>query len=205
MSDLSDFSVDELAAEVRRRVREDEKLRSFWPDEVYGLMTEISVIPCVDCLLVRQDQGKFPELGFSIRNTGFYAGKKWMAAGGRINRGESLSGALKRHVKTDLGLEIRLAPGLEWNVPILVSQHGPEVFDLDAGEFAGDERSKCCTSNTYLVVRKRGKVVLGEKHGGKESGGVVWCPADALPPDEEIAYGGQETIRRCAAWALLNL
>ena len=205
MSDLSDFSVDELAAEVRRRVREDEKLRSFWPDEVYGLMTEISVIPCVDCLLVRQDQGKFPELGFSIRNTGFYAGKKWMAAGGRINRGESLSGALKRHVKTDLGLEIRLAPGLEWNVPILVSQHGPEVFDLDAGEYAGDERSKFCVSATYLVVAVGENVVLGEKAGGQESAGLVWYAANALPPDEDIAYGGQTTIRRLAAWAIANL
>lgn len=208
MSDnlLADVSMDELAAEIRRRVRGDKELRSFWPDQVFGLVADIAVIPCVDCLLVERLEGEVPRLGFSVRGTGFYKGKKWMAAGGRINWGESLSQALRRHVRDDLGLEISLPPGLAWNFPILVAQHGPEPYELDTEEFAGNERSKCCDSKTYLVVAEKKDIVLGStEHGGQESLGLVWYPADALPSDDEVAYGGQETIRRLAAWALANL
>lgn len=203
---LVNVSTDELAEEIRGRMIEEND--PFWPREVWELFTAIGVISCVDGFPIRRRERQVPEMGFIVRNTGPYKGKnmKW-CIGGKINRGESFGQALKRHFRETLGVGISLAPGLTWNRPVLVSQHGPKRLQVQQGEFAGDEPTKYCIAPTYLVVLKCGEgFTFGSTtHGGQEASNLLWFSLNALPGEEEIAYGGRRTVLACAAWARKNL
>lgn len=201
--DLGFFSTNEIAIELRRRMTE--RNWSSLSNEVYNLLTSISVIPCVDAFPARWRRGRIPEIGLIRRNTGQYQGK-WWCVGGRLNLGESFSQALKRHIREVLGVDFSLAPGLSWNNPAYVGQYAPVSILLAQGEYAGHEPSKYCTSNTYLVGLHSEEFVFGATaHGGQEASEFRWFAVNDLPPKREIAYGGEETLQACRRFALSNL
>jgi ADP-ribose pyrophosphatase YjhB (NUDIX family) len=179
------------------------------PLNVFKLLTELSPVPCVDMIPCRRREGKW-QLGFILRNTGFFTGKFWII-GGRINLGESIGEALDRNMRSDLMVGMKLFPGLSWFNPAFVSQyyHAPEdpsmppLLDGSGLEKTqrddfGHEPSKHCISQTYLVQLESEDVSFGSTaHGGQEASGFEWFDIDNLPPVEEVAYGGYDvTIMR---------
>tara|TARA_Y100000310_G_scaffold297489_1_gene330544 strand:- start:8198 stop:8830 length:633 start_codon:yes stop_codon:yes gene_type:complete len=174
---------------------------SFLPDGVYELFAEHSIMPCVDGFPVQMGP-EVPEMLFIRRETGKYTGF-WWCVGGLVKvfveetgEGESLSTAMIRHFQSTLGVGIVLPQGCAWNKPVMVAQHAPYELDVAEGEFAGDEPSKHCISPTFLVKLQSQDFEFGTgADGRKEAGDFRWFPVDALPPDEEIAYRGQNTVR----------
>ncbi len=204
-TDLASVSTDDLARTLRERLLAEPN--PVWPFEVYKLVAAIGIIPCVDGFPVRLNKGDlFPEIGFIRRGTGHYAGK-WWCVGGRINQGESFGFALKRHFRETLSVDISLPlVGLDWNRPVLVSQHGPEKPQVQPGEFAGDEPSKYCIAPTYLVKLESEALVFdATAHGGQEAMDFRWFPVNALPPEEEVAYNGMRTVQACVNWVFENM
>lgn len=205
--DLNSVSPDELAKALRERLVAEGKTR-FWPKEVYELYRLISLFPCVDAFPVRWRGLKIPEIGFILRNTGTYKGR-WWDIGGRVTRGESLSQAMKRHVTETLGVDFSLIQGQTWNRPFWVSEHYPEGTDslsLEEGEFAGfQEPNNYSLAPTYLIELASEDFKFGSTaHGGQEAGDFRWFPLDNLPFDN-LAYGGEHTVRACAEWVRTNL
>ena len=200
---LTDATTDTLARELRLRMRE---LGEYWPDEVYGLVTDISVIPCVDGFPIRWNERDFQlEMGFIRRNTGQYKGR-WWCVGGRIIQGESFSAALIRHVRETLGVGMTLPETLSWNTPVCVAQHAPQELPLYSGEYAGHEPSKYCTSSTYVILLGSEEVRFGStEHGGQEASELRWFPVEDLPSGEDLAYQGEATVRACRKWAGENI
>lgn len=202
--DLGSVSTDILAKTLCERLVA-EGTTVVWPLEVFNLVRKIASIPCVDAFPVRWRGLQIPEMGFIYRNTGFYRGK-WWCIGGRLNIGESFGHSLTRHVQEALGVGFSLAPGLSWNKPVYVGQYSPSPIPLLEGEYAGHEPSKFCPSNTYLIELESENLTFGSTaHGGQEAKEFRWFPIDALPPEDEIAYGGQATVRACKRWISDNL
>lgn len=200
-----DIPTDEVARELRKRMAKSKE--AMWPFEVYKLVTSIAIIPCVDAFPVRWRGLEIPEMGFILRNTGFYKGK-WWSIGGRMSIGESLSACLQRQVRETIGVGFSLVPGVSWNQPVLVAEHSPEdiSLSLEQGEFAGREPTKHSVSSTYLIEFEGEKFEFGSTaHGGQEAAEFRWFRIDDLPKREQIAYGGEVTVQLCARWIRDNL
>ncbi len=200
---LGEASTNELALALRERLFADETT-VVWPLEVFNLVRTIAVMPCVDAFPVRWRGRSSPEIGFILRNTGRFKGKRW-CIGGRLNIGESFGHSLTRHVREALGVGFSLAPGLSWHHPAYVGQYAPSAIPLLEGENLGSEPSKYCPSNTYLIELASEDFKFGSTaHGGQEAGDFRWFPLSHLPYDN-LAYGGEHTVRACAEWVRTNL
>ena len=197
MKDLKNVSTDELAMALRERMLATDV--RVWPTEVYNLVTAISPITCVDAFPIRMGSVGL-EMGFIRRNTGFYKGRLW-CVGGRVNVGESFSEALTRHVRGTLGVGFVLHAGISWNKPVCAMQYPPQPITVADGESSGHDPSKHAIASTYLIHLESESFSYGSTaHGGQEAASVEWFPADELPPENEIAYGGAATVRMCAEW-----
>ena len=197
---LQGISTDLLAKTLRERlVLENNPV---WPYEVFLLFAALGILPCVDAFPMRVRNGK-PEIGFIMRNTGYYKGH-WWDVGGRMNAGESFSEALTRHVRETLGVGFRLWPDQSWNSPAYIGQYGPRAFSLarDDNENAGHEPSKWCIAPTWLIELESEKFVFGSTvHGGQEATELRWFTLSDLPYGK-LGYCGDETVKACARWIL---
>src|SRR3989344_3246233 len=203
--DLSRASTDDLASELDERIVRDGLDSGFLSNPLFAVKRDLAILPCVDAIPVRFRGLRVPEMGFILRNTGFYKGR-WWCIGGVIAKKESFSRALRRNVQETLGVGFSLGPGLSWNRPAYVGQYTPNLLDLERGEYAGHEPSKDCTSNTYLIELDSEDFKFGSTaHGGQEAGGFRWFPLHSLPQGDEIGYGGDDTVRECAKWIVDNL
>lgn len=195
---LKDVSLGDLVEALRERMTEEGTLVT-WPVEVFELIRTIALIPCVDAFPVRWRDGRI-EMGFIRRNTGFYKGR-WWNIGGRLMVGESLSDALTRHVRETLGVDFHLVPGLGWNAPVGIFQYGPEMFSTLQDEKFGHDPSKWTIAPTYLVELEGKEFTFGATaYGGQETKELRWFALDRLPFGDDLAYGGDDTVRACAAW-----
>lgn len=197
---LRNVSTDLLAKTLRERLLKENN--PVWPYEVFLLFAALGILPCVDAFPIRFRNSK-PEMGFILRNTGFYTGC-WWDMGGRMNAGESFSQAMNRHVRETLGVGFRLLPGQSWNNPAYLGQYGPRPFLLSPDEYAGHEPSKWCTSPTWLVELESEDFVFGSTtHGGQEAKELRWFALDDLPYGN-LGYGGDSTVQACAEWIRKN-
>lgn len=202
ISDLKDIPTDFLTKVLRERLVEAND--PVWPYEVFLLFAALGILPCVDAFPVRIRDNK-PEMGFILRNTGFYKGS-WWDIGGRMNIGESFSQALNRHVRETLGVGFRLLPGQSWNSPAYLGQYGPKAFSLscEESENAGHEPSKWCISPTWLIDLESEDFIFGSTaHGGQEARELHWFDLDRLPYGK-LGYSGDTTVRACADWIRNN-
>jgi ADP-ribose pyrophosphatase YjhB (NUDIX family) len=77
---------------------------TYLPAELYGLIEESLPIACVDFVPLR---GIEPvEVGLILRDSPF--GRVWCHLGGRIQRGETLADALRRHARETVGVDLEL-------------------------------------------------------------------------------------------------
>ncbi|MEK7506047.1 MAG: hypothetical protein AAB572_00385 [Patescibacteria group bacterium] len=168
---------------------------NFLPFEVFKLLTEISPITCVDMFPCRMYKGRW-QLGLITRNTGFFRGKLW-DIGGRINLGEPILDAFRRHMNIDLGVSVKFFPGLDWFKPAFIAQyyHLPDnPYKPSLLPDFGHEHSKHSIALTYLVQLGDGEISFGStEHGGQEVSNLQWFDLDNIPSKEKIAYGGYET------------
>lgn len=204
VEDLSQVSADDLARALNDRLTQEGN--PFWPNEVFKLFAAHGVLPCVDAFMARIRNGGC-EIGFILRNTGFYKGR-WWDVGGRVNQGESYSEAITRHVRETLGDKVKfhLVPGQNWNKPAFVAQYGPREFILAEEESAGHEPSKFCTSPTWIIeLENEDFEFVTTNYGGQEAAEVRFFPLDKLPYGDELGYGGDATVYAVAEYVRDNM
>lgn len=108
---------------------------SYLPADVYRLVEESMPVACVDFVLVRQHEGR-REAGLILRDSPH--GRVWCHLGGRIQRGETISGALRRHARETVGIDLTLPPNPQ---PDYVYEwFPPEIAPTDGTVFGDDPR-----------------------------------------------------------------
>ncbi|MCT9819040.1 DUF4916 domain-containing protein [Microbacterium sp. W1N] len=71
------------------------------PPELYSEIERSMPLACVDFVPVRRASNRVAEIGLILRDSPF--GRVWCHLGGRILRGETIAGAIRRHATDTLG------------------------------------------------------------------------------------------------------
>lgn len=189
--DLSNIPTLELAkilatrADLDTIVREDGMLDgNIWP-----LRPKLGAVACVDGVALRfnvRSGGHF-EGGVIRRKTGKFP-NKLAYIGGVVGKNEAAEAALKRHWRTDLGLEIELPMG--WQHPVVLNQYSPQVEGKNRPDFMHDP-GKHSFAPLYMVfiTSDSNKISLGStEYGGQEASGFEWYTPQNCPPESEWSY-----------------
>lgn len=155
------------------------KRNSWLSDEEYKLVTEKSVIPCIDLVVLRG--GEKWEVALFVRKTGYEVGK-WCVIGGRQWKEEVAGESIKRQA-LEMGVVVEVIPPFEPNFPAWVHDD-PE-----------HDKTKHSSSNVYPV-----RVIDGEiNHEGQEYSEYKWFLADELPDDSSWAYHHKFEVEKTIA------
>ena len=203
MTDLSSISTRYLAEELAKRpdlaeacVRPDGMVDpAIWP-----IRTALGAIPCVDGIAVRMNQDGWVEGGTIRRRTGKFPGKL-AYIGGVVGKFESVEAAMRRHWRTDLGLEIELPMG--WQHPVVHRQYASQVDGKNRPDFSWDP-GKHSFAPLYMVVitSDPNNITLGStSYGGQEASGFEWYTAERCPPESEWSYDQREGFLQVVAKA----
>lgn len=140
--------------------------QSIWMSEAeYKIVTQKSVIPCVDLVILRGNK-KLETLLFR-RKTGYERGK-WVLIGGRQYKGEIASETIKRQA-SEVGLVVEIISPFEPGFPAWVNDDPSQ------------DKTKHASSSVYPV-----RIVSGEvKKEGSEHSDFRWFSEDELP---EMGY-----------------
>lgn len=140
--------------------------QSIWmSDEEYKVVTEKSVIPCADLVILRGSE-KLETLLF-IRKTGYEKGK-WVLIGGRQYKGETISETIKRQAN-EVGLVVEVIAPFEPGFPAWINDD------------PNQDKTKHASSSVYPV-----QITFGEvKNESSEHSDFNWFSLDELP---EMGY-----------------
>lgn len=118
---------------------------TFLPADTYRLIEESMPIACVDFVLVRERNGH-RELGLILRDSPH--GRVWCHLGGRIQRGETIAGAIRRHSRETIGIE----PTLPLNPqPDYVYEWFPPDLTPTDGTVSGDDPRKHAIGLSFVI------------------------------------------------------
>ncbi len=182
---LTEYHTDALASELASRedYRDD---AGFLIDPLYKIRVNSGPIPCVDVIALRKSGEQYEALAIR-RKTGFYAGRL-CTIGGSILLGESFEDAIRRHVQTDIGVEIELLAST--HEPTLVLQYYSPKKDGVAKEGFMPEPSKHSIGIFFPVRLKSDSFQYGKtRHGGQEASSVEWISLENLPQEDDFGYG----------------
>lgn len=109
---------------------------TYLPDDVYALIERSMPIACVDFVPMRVTTGGRREVGLILRDSPF--GHVWCHLGGRVNRGETIVGALRRHAADTLDVDLDIEPNAQ---PTYVYEWFPaDVAPVDDTTYGADPR-----------------------------------------------------------------
>ncbi|WP_435526810.1 DUF4916 domain-containing protein [Microbacterium aurantiacum] len=119
---------------------------TFLPADLYARIEESMPIACVDFVPVREVDGR-REIGLILRDSPH--GRVWCHLGGRIQRGETIAVAIRRHCVDTLGLE----PVLPLNPqPAYVYEWFPHSFAPTDGTVFGDDPRKHAIGLSFTIA-----------------------------------------------------
>lgn len=141
---------------------------SWMSEEEYKLVTEKSVVPCNDLIVLRG--GEKWEVALFIRKTGYEKGK-WCIIGGRQLKGEVATEAIKRQA-LEMGIQVEVILPFEPNFPAWIHDD------------PNQDKTKHAAGGVYPV-----RIISGEiKKEDEEYSKFNWFPIDKLPPENKWAY-----------------
>lgn len=144
---------------------------TFLPADLYARIEESMPIACVDFVPVREVAGR-REIGLILRDSPH--GRVWCHLGGRIQRGETIAVAIRRHSRDTLGLE----PVLPRNPqPDYVYEWFPPAVAPTDGTAFGDDPRKHAIGLSFTVALE------GDPQPHDEALDFAFFPTDALPGD----------------------
>jgi len=155
------YQVD-VSGNVRRRILGAEwrhtRLVTFLPDDLYAQIERSMPIACVDFVLVRASHAT-EEIGLILRESPF--GRVWCHLGGRIQRGETIAQALRRHARDSLDVELDLPLDPQ---PVYVYQWFPPDIAPSDGAPHGNDPRKHAIGLSFVIehdgaVRPRGEAL----------------------------------------------
>lgn len=144
--------------------------KNYWmSEEEYRLVTEKSVIPTHDLVVLREGDDGW-EVALFIRKTGYEKGK-WCVIGGRQWKGEIAAEAIKRQA-LEMGIVVEVISPFEPNFPAWIHDDPKQ------------DRTKHSSGSIYPV-----RIVGGQlMEEGPEYNKYKWFPIDELPDDARWAY-----------------
>ncbi|MGZ0711703.1 DUF4916 domain-containing protein (plasmid) [Coraliomargarita sp. W4R53] len=150
----------------------------FLPADLYAQIESSMPIACVDFVPVRDCKA-----GLILRHSPF--GSVWCHLGGRIERGETIRDALRRHASDTLGvgLDLPLDPQ-----PAYVYQWFPAAIRPNDGTVHGVDPRKHAIGLSFVVELE------GEPAPQNEALDFEWFDRDALP--EMMWPGSANLVRR---------
>lgn len=158
---------------------------SFLPADLYRRIEQSVPITCVDFVPMR-GPATDREVGLILRESPF--GRVWCHLGGRVLRGETIEGALRRHAHDTLQVELDLMPDpqpayvYQW-FPPEIAPHGPMAVGSDPRKHA--------------IALSFATSFIGYPSPRNEALDFAYFPLGDLP--EEIWPGGAYLIDRLAS------
>lgn len=118
---------------------------TYLPPEVYRLIEQSMPITCVDFVVVRE-RAHERQLGLILRDSPH--GRVWCHLGGRVQRGETIAAAIRRHSRETVGVE----PLLPLNPqPLYVYEWFPSDLAPTDGTAFGDDPRKHAIGLSYVI------------------------------------------------------
>lgn len=119
---------------------------TFLPKELYDRIEQSIPIACVDFVPVRASRAGSREIGLILRDSPH--GQVWCHLGGRIQRGETIADAIRRHARETVGV----APELSLNPqPDYVYEWFPAELAPTDGTVFGDDPRKQAIGLSFVV------------------------------------------------------
>lgn len=140
------------------------------PDDLYTHIEQSIPIPCVDFVPFRRGESG-TEVGLIWRESPF--GQVWCHLGGRIQLGETVGDAIRRHARDTLDVEIDLGPDPQ---PVWVYQWFPGDVRPQAGLVAGHDPRKHAIGLSFVV-----DLTGEEPHPQDEALDFAYFPIETLP------------------------
>jgi ADP-ribose pyrophosphatase YjhB (NUDIX family) len=118
---------------------------TFVSDDFYIRIEHAVPILCVDFVPVRRRNAR-TEVGLILRDSPF--GRVWCHLGGRVQHGETLADAIRRHAFDTLDVEIDLGPDPQ---PVWVYQWFPDELRPQTGLVAGRDPRKHAIGLSFVI------------------------------------------------------
>lgn len=119
---------------------------TFLPEDVYVLVERSVPIACVDFVPARVAADGGQEVGLILRDSPF--GRVWCHLGGRVQRGETIVGALRRHAGDALDVDLVVEPNAQ---PAYVYEWFPPDLAPSDGTAYGDDPRKHAIGLSFVV------------------------------------------------------
>lgn len=148
---------------------------------VFDLIQKSIPIVCVDLVIIRNIRSNKPEVLLVKRKIYPEAGR-WCVIGGRVLKGETLAGAIRRQAKRELGLTVSVIPPWTDHAPLYVFD-SPKIKD-----------QKHPITLSYPIAVKGGQLRLF----GPEFSHAKWFLIKKLPKNMGF-FHREEVIRAEAA------
>lgn len=143
---------------------------SYLPDALYAQIESSVPIACVDFVPVRVAGTGAREIGLILRDSPH--GRVWCHLGGRVQRGETIAQALRRHAAETLGVDLSLALNPQ---PRYVYEWFPRDVAPTDGTTFGDDPRKHSIGLSFVVE------IVGEPQAANEAIEFRYFAEDALP------------------------
>lgn len=183
-------NISELVDEIREQGIHDDD--GFLAKPIYDLIVDAVPIVCVDFLPVRfESMNNDPQIGIITRATGPETGKPALL-GGRVQKNETVSAAISRHLEGSLGeTEFAYHQGNTEDQPFYLGQytHAPTAE-------GGYDPTKHSIAPTYLIDINEPGIVRDEASDFR------WIGFDEIPATS--AYNHHLAMRKAAKF-LQNL
>ena len=143
---------------------------TFLPGELYSTIEQSMPIACVDFIPVRTVGDGRREIGLILRDSPF--GEVWCHLGGRVNRGETIVQALRRHARDTLDVDLAIASNAQ---PDYVYEWFPPDIAPTDGTAHGDDPRKHAIGLSFVVD------LIGTPAPRNEAVDFSWFERDAWP------------------------
>jgi ADP-ribose pyrophosphatase YjhB (NUDIX family) len=163
----------------------------YLPDDLYMQIEQSIPISCVDFVPIRRGE-EGTEVGLILRESPF--GQVWCHLGGRVQRGETVGDAIRRHARQTLDVEIDLGPDPQ---PVWVYQWFPDDLRPQTALVAGRDPRKHAIGLSYVV-----DLTGEEPRPQDEALDFAYFPIGALP--NPLWPGCEDLVCQLASRALLG-
>lgn len=143
---------------------------TFLPADLYSQIEQSMPIACVDFVPVRTAVDGRREIGLILRDSPF--GEVWCHLGGRVNRGETIAQALRRHARDTLDVDLAIEPNAQ---PDYVYEWFPPEIAPGDGTLHGDDPRKHAIGLSFVVE------LVGDPSPRNEASNFGWFPPEELP------------------------
>jgi hypothetical protein len=133
------------AAALRKSLIDERARVDHIADDLYTQIEHSIPIACVDFVAVRRGE-RGTEVGLILRESPF--GQVWCHLGGRIQHGETVGDAIRRHTCDTLDVEIDLGPDPQ---PLWVYQWLPDEYRPQTGLVTGRDPRKHAIGLSFVV------------------------------------------------------